>query len=105
MPFAIAWANFLPPGGWSPATVVPTPNPIPPGGTGVLHTCYYGIARTALFYSLGPRRVGGAVLLAGGHLSDSARLHTRSRHAGYLQAGIACPVLSHRRRHAADGDG
>lgn len=42
-PHPFAHAFFLPPAGFSPSNVTPTPNPIPPGGTGVIHTCYYGL--------------------------------------------------------------
>lgn len=40
-PYAFTHANFLPPVGFSPATVVLS-TPIPPGGTGTVKTCYFG---------------------------------------------------------------
>ena len=45
-PFGFAQVTFLPPGGFAPPIVAPSPNPIPPGGTGVVHTCYYGLPGT-----------------------------------------------------------
>ncbi len=41
-PFSFYHATFLPPTGFVPANVVPSPNPIPPGTTGVFTATYHG---------------------------------------------------------------
>ena len=41
-PFGIAYVSVLPPTGFSPTFATPTPNPIPPGGTGTATLYYYG---------------------------------------------------------------
>ena len=41
-PFSFAAATILPGGGFSPNVLVPTPNPIPPGGSGTFTTCFTG---------------------------------------------------------------
>lgn len=41
-PFAFHHGTFLPPTGFVPANVVPSPNPIPPGATGTFTATYYG---------------------------------------------------------------
>lgn len=42
LPYDFTHANFLPPVGFAPATVVLS-TPIPPGGTGTVQTCYFGV--------------------------------------------------------------
>jgi ribosomal protein S27E len=41
-PYGFGYATMLPPAGFSPSLVSPTPNPIAPGATGTIKTCYYG---------------------------------------------------------------
>ena len=41
-PFPFYHGTFLPPTGFMPPNVVPTPNPIPPGGIGTYNATYYG---------------------------------------------------------------
>ena len=41
-PFNFDLATIAPGSGFSPAVITPSPNPIPPGGTGTLTTCYVG---------------------------------------------------------------
>ena len=41
-PFNFDVATIVPGTGFSPAVITPSPNPIPPGGTGSLTTCYTG---------------------------------------------------------------
>lgn len=49
-PFGFYHATFLPPTGFSPANVVPTPTPIPPGGTGTLTATYIGVPGRLCFH-------------------------------------------------------
>ncbi len=48
-PFGFWHAVFLPPVGFSPAVVTPSPSPIPPGGTGTVTATYYGSPGTVCF--------------------------------------------------------
>ena len=41
-PHDFVYATFLPPAGIDPSLVNTDPNPIPPGGTGTVTTCYFG---------------------------------------------------------------
>ena len=48
-PTGFAYATFLPPNGFSPAFAQPSPNPIPPGGTGLVEATFLGTPGTLCF--------------------------------------------------------
>jgi hypothetical protein len=43
LPFPFYQVTFLPPSGFSPASVTPSPSPIPPGGSGTVSVTYTGL--------------------------------------------------------------
>lgn len=48
-PYPFGYATILPPAGFSPSLLSPTPDPIVPGATGTFKTCYFGTPGTVCF--------------------------------------------------------